>query len=134
MPNTDYFVHKIFDHMFRNQSYTPASTVYVGLLTTAPTGSDGSGAVECSASWYSRQAVTLSAASARGTSNSAQITFTSSASQAVTDDIEGVAIYDAASSGNMLRYLKATANLVVAVGSQVIIPAGQLSMSETWNP
>lgn len=133
MPNTDYLVHHNINHMLRNQSFTPPSTLYVGLLTTLPTSSDGSGAVECSASWYSRQALTLSAAASRATSNSAQITFTSNASQAVADDIEGVAIYDASSGGNMLRVLRTTANLVVQVGSQVIIPAGQISLSEPWN-
>ena len=57
-----------------------------------------------------------------------QITFTTNATAAVTDDIEGVAIYDASTSGNLLRVLRSTANLVVAIGSQVIIPAGQLSL------
>ena len=37
----------------------------------------------------------------------------------MTDDIEGVAIYDASTSGNLLRVLRSTAHLVVAIGSQV---------------
>jgi hypothetical protein len=58
---TDYLENKIIDHMLRNQAYTPPSTVYVALFTTA-TGDDGSG-TEVSGGSYARQAVTLGAAS-----------------------------------------------------------------------
>lgn len=135
MPNTDYYVHKILDHMYGGASFTPpdSSHTFAALLTTLPSTSTGSGLVECSAVWYSRQAITWAAAASRTKTNSAQITFTTNATAAVTDDIEGVAIYDASTSGNLLRVLRSTAHLVVAIGSQVIIPAGQLSLGETWN-
>lgn len=133
MPNTDFMVHELYDHAFRNASYTPPATVYVALLTTLPSNSTGSGLVECSAAWYSRQSVTFGAAANRGVTNSAQITFTSNASEAVLDDIEGVGIYDASTAGNLMRVVRATANLIVQVGGQVIIPTGQLALTETWN-
>lgn len=133
MPNSDFLANKIFDHMLRGQTYAPPATVYAALLTTLPTQSDGTGLVECSASWYTRQAVSWGAAASRTMTNSAQISFTTNASQAVTDTIDGIALYDAATSGNLMRVLRATAGLLIAVGSQVIIPAGQLSLSDSWN-
>ena len=53
---TDFLENKIIDHMLRNQAYTPPTTVYVALFTTATT--DAGGGTEVSGGAYARQAVT----------------------------------------------------------------------------
>lgn len=72
---SDYFENQIIDHMLRNQSFTPPTTVYVGLFT-ADTGLESNNpSAEVSGGSYARQAITLSAASGGASSNSADVTF-----------------------------------------------------------
>jgi hypothetical protein len=97
---SDYLEDKIIDHMLRNQAFTPPTTVYVALFTTA-TADDGSG-TEVSGGAYVRQAVTLAAASGGASSNSAAVTFP----QATADwgTITHLALMDAESAGHMLMH------------------------------
>ena len=122
---SDYFENKIIDHMLRNQSFTPPSTLYVALYNVAPT--DAGGGTEVSGGSYARQAVTFSAASGGATSNSADITFP----QATADwgTIVAVGILDASTGGNLLAWGALTANKTVNNGDQFKITAGNLTLS-----
>jgi len=62
---TDYLENKLIDFRFRGQPYTPPSTIYIGLFTTAPT--DTGGGVEVSGGAYSRVAVPATLAEWAGT-------------------------------------------------------------------
>ena len=122
---SDYMENKVIDHMLRNQAFTPPSTLYVALYTVSP--SDAGGGTEVSGGSYARQTVTLSAASAGATSNSADITFP----QATADwgTIVAVGIMDAASGGNLLAWGALTTSKTVNNGDQFKILAGNLTLS-----
>jgi len=121
---TDFMEDKIIDHMLRNQSYTPPTTVYVGLFTSAP--SDAGGGTEVSGGAYARQAVTLSAASGGASSNSAEITFP----QATADwgTVTHLALFDALSGGNMLMWTPLDASKEINNGDTFVIEVGDLLM------
>jgi len=122
---TDYLENKIIDHMLRNQAYTPPSTVYVALFTSAT--DDTGGGTEVSGGSYARQAVTLSAASGGASSNTADITFP----QATTDwgTITHIALMDAETGGNMLMHSPLDASKTVNNGDTFKINAGDLDVT-----
>jgi hypothetical protein len=110
---SDYLENKLIDLIFRNRSFSPPSTIYVGLYTAAP--SDSGGGTEVSGGSYARVQVGPSdgtwdatqggnsgASSGTGgaTANSGAITFpTPSANWG---SITHVGIFDASSAGNLL--------------------------------
>jgi len=122
---SDYLENKIIDHMLRNQSYTPPTTVYLALFTTATT--DAGGGTEVSGGAYARQAVTLSAASGGASENSAEISFP----QATADwgTITHVALMDAATGGNMLMHTALDESKTVNNGDTFKINAGDLDVT-----
>lgn len=122
---TDYYENKIIDHMLRNQAFTPPSTIYLALFTSAP--SDAGGGTEVSGGSYARQSVTLSAASGGASSNSADITFP----QATADwgTVTHCALMDAASAGNMLMWTALDASKTVNNGDTFKISTGDLDVT-----
>lgn len=110
---TDYFENKIVDDLFRGTAYSPPSTAYVGLMTTAC--SDSAAGTEVSGGSYARVAVTKGDAAWKGThgsatgassgtngtiSNAAAITFPAPTASWGTVTYWGV--WDASSAGNLL--------------------------------
>ncbi|MGB5925320.1 MAG: hypothetical protein WBH01_04420 [Dehalococcoidia bacterium] len=122
---TDFMENKIIDHMLRAQAYTPPSTVYVALFTSAP--SDAGGGTEVSGGAYARQAVTLDAAAGGASSNSADITFP----QATADwgTITHLALMDALTGGNMLMHSPLDASKTVNNGDTFKFNAGDLDVT-----
>lgn len=125
----------------------PPSTLYVALLTTMPTHSDGTGAVEVSATstGYARQAIT-SAQWAAITTAADNITEQQASSVALTwnnsgasnfGTVVGVAIYDAATNGNLWYYgqcADGSGNAVtfaVTAGNILQIASGNLIRQES---
>jgi hypothetical protein len=121
---TDYMENKIIDHMLRNQSFSPPSTVYLALFTAAP-GETGGG-TEVSGGAYARQAVTLSAASGGASSNSADITFPTATADWGT--ITHCALMDASTGGNMLMYTPLDASKTVDNGDTLKFNSGDLDI------
>ena len=125
---TDYLENKLIDQMFRAQAYTFPSTLYVGLLTAAP--SDSTAGTEVSGGSYARVAVTNSLAnwagtqSAGSTAASSGTSGTTSNNNAITfpaptanwGSVSHFAIYDASSAGNMLIWGALTASKTVNNG------------------
>lgn len=70
MDFSTYLGNAVIDHLLRNQSFTPPTTLYLSAHTADP---GLTGTSEVSGAGYARQAVALSAASSKSTSNSAQI-------------------------------------------------------------
>lgn len=110
---TDYLENKIVDWLLRGQSYTPPATVYIGLLTAAP--SDSSGGTEVSGGSYARVAVTAATTSwnntqgnttgaSTGTDGTTEnaITVTFPAPTANWGSVTHFGFYDASTSGNLL--------------------------------
>ena len=122
---TDFMENKIIDHMLRNQAYTPPSTLYVALFTTATT--DAGGGTEVSGGSYARKAVTLAAASGGASENSAAITFPTATADWGT--ITHVALMDALTGGNMLMHTPLDASKTINNGDTFKINAGDLDVT-----
>ena len=123
---SDYLEDKVLKHVFTNTSYTPATTLYVGLFTAAP--SDTGGGTEVSGGSYARTAVTFSVS---GTTtlctNSAAVEFpTASASWGT---VVAVAVFDASTSGNMLAWADLTTNKTIDSGDVFRIATGDLDIT-----
>ena len=123
---SDYLEDKVLKHVFTNTSYTPATTLYVGLFTAAP--SDTGGGTEVSGGDYARTAVTFSVS---GTTtlctNSAAVEFpTASASWGT---VVAVAVFDASTSGNMLAWADLTTSKTIDSGDVFRIATGDLDIT-----
>ena len=138
---SDYLENKLVDYVLRGQAFTAPATVYVGLLTAAP--SDTGGGTEVSGNAYARVAVTSSLANWAGTqaaastvassgtggttSNNAVITFPTP-TPAGWGVVTHFAVYDAASAGNLLFYAALTVSKTINVGDAVSFVAAALSL------
>jgi len=122
-----YLENKIIDHMLRNQSFTPPSTVYVALFTADNGLEEGTITGEVSGGAYARQAVTLTAASDGESSNSGDITFPTATADWGT--ITHVALMDAATGGNVLMYSVLDASKTVNNGDTFKINDGDLDVT-----
>jgi len=128
MSKTDYAENKVLDHLNGKSSFT-MPTVYVALFTAAP--SDAGGGTEVSGGSYARVATsgaTWAAASGGAASNAAAISFpTASASWGT---VTHYATFDAASSGNMLRWAALTVSKTIGSGDTASFAIGALAMTE----
>ena len=124
-----YLENKIIDHMLRNQSFTPPTTVYVALFTADNGLEGGTITGEVSGGSYARQSVTLSAASDGESSNSADITFPTATADWGT--VTHVALMDAATAGNVLMHSALDASKTVNNGDTFKINAGDLDIAVT---
>lgn len=138
---SDYLENKLVDQLFRGQTAPTTSTLYIALLTAAP--SDSGGGTEVSGNAYARVAVTSSLANWAGTqsagsttassgtggqtSNNSVITFpTPTATWGV---VTHFAIYDAATAGNLLFYGTLTIAKTINQSDTVSFPAGSLTIT-----
>src|SRR6185436_19815862 len=116
---SDYLENKIIDHIFRNRSYSVPTTIYIGLLTAAP--SDAGAGTEVSGGSYARvqvgpsdvtwnatQGGTSGASSGTGgqTANASTITFPTPSGD--WGHVTHFGIYDASTSGNLLYWAALT--------------------------
>lgn len=105
---TDVYENSLLDHVFRNQSYTPPATVYVGLFTAAPTDAYTSGVptgTEVSGGSYARTSATFGAAASGSITNSGTVTFpTSSAAWNSGSNITHFGVFEASSGGTMIGW------------------------------
>lgn len=140
---TDYLENKIIDQLFRGQAYAFPATLYVGLLTAAPT--DSAAGTEVAGGSYARVAVAGSLANWAGTQAAASTTASSGTGGTTSNNIAitfpaptanwGVVaafgIYDAAANGNLLIYGNLTTNKTINNGDAApSFPAGTLSYQE----
>ena len=137
---SDYLENKIIDQVFRAQAFSFPSTLYVGLLTAAP--SDTGGGTEVSGSNYSRVSVAASLANWAGTQGSGTTTASSGATGTTSNNntltfpvpsatwgtVVAFGIYDAASAGNLLFYGTLTISKTINSGDTVTFPAAALSL------
>jgi hypothetical protein len=93
------------------------------LFTVAPT--DAGGGTEVTGGSYARQEAAFSAAASGATSNSANIDFTGMPAATTV----AIAIFDAASSGNMLLYGTLTTNKTTDAGDTLRIATGDLDVT-----
>jgi len=140
---TDYLENKLIDFRFRGQPYTPPSTIYIGLFTTAPT--DTGGGVEVSGGAYSRVAVpatlaewagtqglgttTISTGTSGTTSNNSPITFpVPTANWGI---IVAMGIFEAATGNSLTDYAALTTPKTINNGDPApIFPPSSLTIQE----
>jgi hypothetical protein len=138
---SDYLENKLVDQLFRGQTAPTTTTLYVGLLTAAP--SDSGGGTEVSGGSYARVAVTSSLANWAGTqaaastvassgtggqtSNNAAITFTTPT--ATWGTVTHFGIYDASTAGNLLFWGALTISKTINQADTVTFPAASLSVT-----
>lgn len=138
---SDYLENKLIDQLFRGQSAPTTSTLYVGLLTAAP--SDSGGGTEVSGGSYTRASLTSSLANWAGTqsagstdassgtggqtSNNTAITFATPSAGWGT--VTHFGIFDSASGGNLLFWGALTIAKTINQADTVTFPAASLSIT-----
>lgn len=137
---SDYLENKLIDQIFRGQAYTFPTTLYVGLLTAAPT--DVGGGTEVTGNNYSRLSVAASLANFAGTQAAASTTASTGTGGTTSNNgvltfatpsgswgtVTSFGIYDAASAGNLLFYGTLTISKTINSGDTVTFPAAALSI------
>ena len=127
MSFTTFLENEVLDHVFRNAAYTPPSTVYIGLYTSA-TGAGGTG-TEVSGNGYTRKAMAFDASSGGAIDNTSEVEFPTATGTWGT--ITHTAVLDAASSGNMLAENALTASKAIGSGDVFRFQAGQFDITLT---
>lgn len=124
---SDYLEAALLDHITGNGAFAVPSGLYVALFLSDPT--DAAGGTEVSTGGYARQAATFGAATsgAGTTSNTGAVAF--SAVGANFGSITHVAIFDAATAGNMLFHVELAAPVTVNDGDTLTFPVGNLELS-----
>lgn len=138
---SDYLENKMVDQLFRGQTAPTTSTLYVALLTAAP--SDSGGGTEVSGGAYARVAVTSSLANWAGTQSAGSTTASSGTSGQTSNNIAitfptpsatwGTAthfgIYDASTGGNLLFHGELSIAKTINESDTVTFPVGTLSVT-----
>lgn len=127
----DFLENELLDHVWGNAAYAAPATLYLALSTTDPL-DDGSGITEPVGGSYARLAVANNltnwpAAVGGSKSNGADFTFvTATAGWGV---ITHMAIYDAATGGNMIAHAALTTSKTIDNGDTVIFQTGNLTIT-----
>jgi hypothetical protein len=124
----DYTENKTLDHIVGKTSFT-MPTAYVALSTADPT-DDGSGMAEPSGNGYARVTTAAgdwNAASSGATSNANAITFPTATGSWGT--ITHFALYDAATSGNMLAHGDLSASQAISTNQIARFAVGELDIT-----
>ena len=124
----DYVENKVLDHITGKTSFT-MPTAYLAASTADPT-DDGSGLAEPSGGSYARLETAGSdwaAASGGATSNAAILAFAEATGSWGT--ITHVALFDAASGGNMLAHAALDSSQSISSGEVLRFPIGDLDIT-----
>lgn len=122
---SDYLELKYLDHFTGTASTSSPSAVYLA-LATASFNDDASG-TELSGNNYSRKAITFSSASSGSITNNAAVEFDAATGSQGT--ITHFAIFDAASSGNMLFHGAFASGKAIATGDILKVAASSLTIT-----
>ncbi len=122
----------ILDHIFGNTTFTPPSTFYIALFTTAPDFETGTGGTEVSGGSYARASVTNNTtnfpnSSGGSKSNGTDILFPTPTASWGTVVAWGV--YDASSGGNFFGGQLQTPNRPVSTGETIKFNTGVLAIT-----
>jgi hypothetical protein len=124
---SDYLEVKVLDHVLGNTTYTPATTLYLGLWTADDGLEGGTITSEVSGGSYARETIAFDAASGNSTSNTSTVTFTTATGNWGT--ITHVAVMDASTSGNVLFHGAVTTSKTIENGDTFQVSAGNLTIS-----
>lgn len=127
---SDYLEAQILNHIFRNTAiFAPPANVYIAAFTAAP--SDAGGGTEVSGGSYARKQVSTTGEwtapdASTGTENVNVLTFPEATANWGT--ITHIAIFDAATGGNMLFWGALNASKVINSGNVLEFTAGELDV------
>lgn len=126
MSLTNSFETSVLTWLLTASSPSPARPTawHLGLFTAAP--GESGGGTEVSGSGYTRKAVTFTV-SGNNASNSGSVEFAAATGSWGT--ITHAAIFDAATSGNMIAYAALTASKTIDTGDVLRIPTGDLDVT-----
>lgn len=113
---------RCLDFILGLSSTAPTAPLKVALVTAS--GSDTTAGTEVTGGSYARQTLTVGAASAGATSNSADVVFAGMPAATVV----GVEIWDSAGTPVRLWYGTLAASRIVAAGDEVRLIAGSLAI------
>jgi len=113
---SDYSENKLVDHVFRGQAFSAPASLFLGLLTAAPT--DAGGGTECTGGDYARAEVACSTTNWSGTQGAGTTAASSGTSGTISNNIAitfplptaswgtvvAVGIYDASTAGNLIAW------------------------------
>lgn len=128
---SDYLEDKVLKHVFTNTAYSAPATLYIGLLTAAPSDTGGGTEVSTSGTAYVRKSMAFSVSGTNPTTatNSAAVEWDTATASWGT--ITHVGVYDASSAGNLLAWADLTNSRAVGSGDIFRIPASSLSVTLT---
>lgn len=138
---SNYLENKLIDEIFRGQAFTVPTTLYIGLLTAAPT--DAGGGTEVTGGAYARASIASSLANWAGTQSTGSTTASSGTGGTTSNNavinfptptatwntVTHFGIYDAATAGNLLFWGALTTAKTVNIGDIVQFPAASLSFT-----
>ena len=109
---SNYLENALINAVLRNTSYTSPTTVYAALFTSDPT--DAGSGTEVSGGSYARKAIAFGAPSNGVSTNSGSVEFDQATGNWGT--ITHFALFDAATSGNMLFHGALTTSKTIETG------------------
>ena len=126
MSFSDTFETHVLNYVFTATSVTRPTAWYLALFTSNPTDAGSGTEVSTSGTAYARQtaAFTVSGDTA---SNSSAIEFPTATSSFGT--VSHVAVFDAATSGNLIAYAALTSSKAIDTGDVFRVPAGDLDIT-----
>lgn len=142
MAASNYLANKLLDSLYRAVAFTPPTTYFVALFTTAPTSAGGG--TEVTGGSYARVSLTASTTNISATngattttnpssgtsgavSNNAVITFPTPTANWGT--VVAMALYDASTSGNLIEFANLTSSQVVNSGNPASFPISSLQLT-----
>lgn len=132
LAKTHYLEKKLLNHTLRGVAYSAPAGAYAALFTAAPT--DQGGGTEVTGGAYERQGITFGAATDNGSSEGSQVANSVDIEfpQATADwgEVTDIAIFDAATSGNMLYHGPLDDSRTILENDQFTILTGDLVVEE----
>lgn len=129
---TNYFANLLINYLFRGDAMTPPATYYLALFTATP--SDSGGGTEVAGGAYARLALTRNT-TVWAVSTARQMGLSSSGSfveaTANWGTITAVAIFDAATAGNMLWWGPLDSAQIINAGDTFKVPASTAGLRIT---
>lgn len=127
MSFSDYLENKLLDHAFKGSAFTQPANIHVGLFTSAP--SDSGGGTEVSGNGYARQVHNTWGAAGGGSKTNSGDVFFNVATGGGWGTVTHFAIFDAATSGNMLAWGALTVPKAINDGDQARFVSGAVTIS-----
>lgn len=123
---SDYLENELVDHALRGLSFTAPASHYIALFDVDP-GDDGTAGTEVSGGSYAREAATFAAPANGTTSNSGIVTFNTPTAD--WGNVQGWAVFDAVTSGNMLFHGTLDNAVYISEGQVAEFAVGALELT-----